>query len=172
MKYVIIIFVISLLLSGAAQAKEKKGKGSPKNPEVSKQTSAKYLSDDKKSDPWINFEINIGEKEIIENYIEQNRPKESKGYKKSKKKALPPGLAKKVNRGGNLPPGWQMKIARGEVMSADVYNAAQSLPDALRKMLPPSPEGSELITIDGKIVRLLGATRTILDVFELDPLAE
>lgn len=172
MKYLIIVFVISLILFGPAQAKEKKGKGSPKSREVSKQTSEKYLSNDKDADPWIKFEINIGEKEIIEKYIKQNGPKGSKGDKKRKKKALPPGLAKKVSRGGDLPPGWQMKIARGEVMSADVYNTAQPLPDDLRKMLPPSPEGSELITIDGKIVRLLGATRTILDVFDLDPLAE
>ena len=170
MKYTLIVFVISLLLLGSAHAK--KGKGSPKKQEVSKQASALNLSNDKESDPWIKFEINLGEKEIIEKYIEQNRLKGSKGNKKNKKKTLPPGLAKKVNRGGDLPPGWQMKIARGEVMSADVYNAAQPLPDGLRKMLPPSPKGSELITIDGKIVRLLGATRTILDVFELDPLAE
>ena len=93
MKYVIIVFVISLLLLGSTHAK--KGKGSQKKSEVSKQSTTLNLSNDKESDPWIKFEINMGEKEIIEKYIEQNRPKGSKGDKKGKKKTLPPGLAKK-----------------------------------------------------------------------------
>jgi hypothetical protein len=89
------------------------------------------------------------------------------GKKSASGKALPPGLAKKVARGGALPPGWQQKIARGEVLPPAVYAQAQPLPEVVIRKLPPSPAGTVLVTIDGKLLRLLEATHTILDVFEL-----
>ncbi len=84
-----------------------------------------------------------------------------------KQKKLPPGLKKKAARGGALPPGWQKKVARGEVMDPAVYEHAQPLPPALVKTLPPPPPGTVIVTVEGKVVRLLEATRTILDVFDL-----
>jgi hypothetical protein len=84
-----------------------------------------------------------------------------------KMKTLPPGLQKKVERGGELPPGWQKKIARGEVLDAQVYGHSRPLPPDLLKRLPPQPSGTIVITIEGKVVRLLEATLTILDVFDL-----
>ncbi len=84
-----------------------------------------------------------------------------------KKKKLPPGLRKKVERGGELPPGWQKKVARGEVMDPVVYERARPLPPVLVKTLPPPPAGTVIVTVEGKVVRLLEATRTILDVFDL-----
>ncbi len=84
-----------------------------------------------------------------------------------KKKKLPPGLRKKVERGGELPPGWQKKVARGEVMDPVVYERARPLPPVLVKTLPPPPPGTVIVTVEGKVVRLLEATRTILDVFDL-----
>ncbi len=169
MKRLLTVVIIITLLFSVAHAKKDKGK--PKGDKATeKATVVSEKSREKDSDPWIKFEINTGEKEITEKYILQNQSKGSKGGKKNKKKALPPGLAKKVSRGGDLPPGWQMKIARGEVLSGAVYKEAQSLPSDLIRILPPSPKRTELITIDGKIIRLLGATREILDVFDLDPL--
>ena len=82
-------------------------------------------------------------------------------------KSLPPGLQKKVERGGELPPGWQKKVARGEVMDAEVYAHSRPLPPELLKRLPPQPRGTIVVTIEGKVVRLLEATLTILDVFDL-----
>ena len=84
-----------------------------------------------------------------------------------KKKKLPPGLRKKMARGGQLPPGWQKKVARGEVMDPVVYEHSRPLPPDLVRTLPPPPPGTVIITIEGKAVRLLEATRTILDVFDL-----
>jgi len=84
-----------------------------------------------------------------------------------KKKKLPPGLRKKAARGGALPPGWQKKVARGEVMDPVVYEHSRPLPPDLVRTLPPPPPGTVIITIEGKAVRLLEATRTILDVFDL-----
>lgn len=82
-------------------------------------------------------------------------------------KTLPPGLQKKVERGGELPPGWQKKIARGEVLDARVYGHSRPLPPDLLKRLPPQPSGTIVITIEGKVVRLVEATLVILDVFDL-----
>jgi len=80
---------------------------------------------------------------------------------------LPPGLQKKAARGKELPPGWQMKIARGEVLDAEVWRHATYLPYELTKTLPPAPEGTILIKVEGKVIRLYEATRIILDVFDI-----
>jgi len=82
---------------------------------------------------------------------------------------LPPGLAKNVARGKPLPPGWQNKLARGQAMPQDVYEHAQLLPVAVLKNLPPQPPGTILVKVEGKVVRLAEATRTVLDVFDLVP---
>ncbi len=82
-------------------------------------------------------------------------------------KTLPPGLRKKVERGKELPPGWQKKIERGEVIDAQVYAHSRPLPPELRKRLPPPPPGTIVVTVEGKVVRLMEATLTILDVFDL-----
>jgi len=82
-------------------------------------------------------------------------------------KSLPPGLRKKVERGGELPPGWQKKVARGEVMDAQVYAHSRPLPPELARRLPPAPSGTIVVTVEGKVVRLMVATLTILDVFDL-----
>jgi hypothetical protein len=84
-----------------------------------------------------------------------------------KQKPLPPGLKKKVERGGELPPGWQKKMARGEVLPEDVYRYGQRLPGDVRRRLPRQPEGTDIIYIDGKVARVIEATRTIVDVFDL-----
>jgi hypothetical protein len=73
----------------------------------------------------------------------------------------------KVAHGTKLPPGWQKKIVRGEVLPETVYKQAQPLPEVVIRKLPPPPAGTILVTLDGKVLRLLEATRTIVDVFEL-----
>ena len=94
-------------------------------------------------------------------------PAPAKSTYGKKKKTLPPGLEKKVDRGGELPPGWQKKVARGEVLDAGIYAHSRPLPPELVKRLPPQPRGTIVVTIEGKVVRLLEATLTILDVFDL-----
>ena len=111
------------------------------------------------------MEITPLEKEIVKQHLADIRAVQSK--KSGPDKALPPGLAKKVARGEKLPPGWQKKIARGEVLPQTVYAQAQPLPEVVMRKLPPPPAGTILVTLDGKVVRLLEATRTIVDVFEL-----
>lgn len=109
--------------------------------------------------PLLEIRISTLERKVIREEVGRLRSKDAK--------SLPPGLAKKVERGGSLPPGWQKKIARGEVMPIEVFKAASPVPKRILIKLPPPPGGTILVAIDGKVVRLLHATRQILDVFEL-----
>ncbi|MBW1911074.1 MAG: hypothetical protein JRJ11_16310 [Deltaproteobacteria bacterium] len=59
------------------------------------------------------------------------------------------------------------KIARGEVLDAEIYKQSKKVPDELVKDLEQQPEDTELIKVEGKVIRILKATRSILDEFDL-----
>jgi hypothetical protein len=103
------------------------------------------------------------ERDIIHSYAKSCTVAE----KGKKAKGLPPGLAKKVARGGELPPGWQKKCVRGQILSVEVFKHCHPLPHELVIKLPPPPPGVILVTIDGKVVRLAKASMEILDVFDV-----
>jgi hypothetical protein len=86
------------------------------------------------------------------------------------KHGLPPGLAKKAARGGTLPPGWEKKCVAGETLPPEVYAECHPLPGELVVKLPPPPEPVLTVTVavGGKVVRLVKATREILDVFDVN----
>jgi hypothetical protein len=111
--------------------------------------------------------ITTQEKQVIREYVvvhsEHGRP----GKKEHKRQSLPPGLAKKVARGNALPPGWQKKLVHGETMPPVIYRECQPLPDEVIVRLPPPPSGTILVSIDGRVVRLMQATMEILDVFNV-----
>ncbi len=109
-------------------------------------------------------EITKEEKKIIAKYLNGASAKKKN---KKKRKSLPPGLAKKLARGGTLPPGWQMKVARGEVMDYEVYNNASPLPEELLRKLSTIPEGTVLLQVGNKIVKVIKASRKIIDLFEM-----
>ena len=114
---------------------------------------------EKPKEPWVDVKVVIGhqEREVIQTYAKE----------KHAAKALPPGLAKKVARGGSLPPGWKKKVVPGQIMPEDVFKHCHRLPDEIVAKLPAPPKGTILIAVGGKIVRLLEATREILDVFDV-----
>jgi len=76
--------------------------------------------------------------------------------------SLPPGLQKKVARGGQLPPGWQKKLQVGRTLPDDLYYPGQRLPvyDGIRRI-----DGVTDVIIDNEAVRIMDATQTIIDVF-------
>jgi len=150
--------VFGLLLVSTAQAKSAKAPQQAPPPASSPAVPVPEQS-------WLQVEITPLEKEIVQQHMADIRKMQRQ--KPASGKTLPPGLSKKVARGAALPPGWQKKIARGEVLPPAVYAQAQLLPDVVQRKLPPPPAGTLLVTIDGKLVRLLEATHTILDVFEL-----
>lgn len=157
-----IIFVACLMFSlSPAYAKMNKVNSKEIVPQVEKEKSLKEILND-----WVDVKIVTTEKEIIRKYYVHNQQNYLKGTK-NREKALPPGLKKKLARGGDLPPGWQKKIIRGEVVDSEIYKNAVHVPYDLIKRLPPQPKGTVLVKVEGKIVRLLEATGTILDVFDL-----
>ena len=65
-------------------------------------------------------------------------------------RSLPPGLAKKLRRGGSLPPGWQKKI--------------QPVPVVVEQRLAPVPAGYRRGIIDGAFVVYEPNRGVIIDV--------
>jgi|RhiMetdeSRZDD1v2_1073273.scaffolds.fasta_scaffold14063_5 hypothetical protein len=63
---------------------------------------------------------------------------------------LPPGLKKKVARGGSLPPGWQKKY--------------EPFPTAIERQLPPLPRGYSRGVISGNAVIYNSRTNVVVDV--------
>ena len=74
-------------------------------------------------------------------------------YYRSRLSQLPPGLQKKVQRGGTLPPGWQKKV--------------QAFPVELERQLPVVAVGYHRV-ISGPVAMLIhDATNVVLDIIEL-----
>jgi Ni/Co efflux regulator RcnB len=72
----------------------------------------------------------------------------NKKSKKSKEKGLPPGIAKKLERGGTLPPG----IAK------------RYIPDDLKRALPEPPYGYEHIIVGTDVMSVEIDTGKIADI--------
>lgn len=84
-----------------------------------------------------------------------------------KMKSLPPGLQKKLARGGELPPGWQDKVRRGEVLDSDLYRSGERLPRRYLDNLGYDSEAAELILLGDRVVRVAQGRGTVLDIIDL-----
>jgi hypothetical protein len=82
-----------------------------------------------------------------------------KKKEKDKNKQLPQGLQMKLDRGGSLPPGWQKKLAKGEVLEESVYNHSVVV-------IPIDSDGMLTVRIEGKLIKLIEATREIVEIFD------
>lgn len=98
------------------------------------------------------------EREVLESWQKGNAK-----WKKSKK-PLPPGLQKKVARGGELPPGWKKKLEVGTVLDPELDQKAESLPEEILKRLPKTPDGTEIIKIGDEVIRIYENSREIIDI--------
>lgn len=143
-------------------------------PEPEKPAPAK-LETTQRAEPEKAKKITTQERKVIEDYVTKHQESESSGKARGKgkgkgqtKKTLPPGLAKKVERTGELPPGWQDKLVVGETMPEPVLQQAQPLPKEITAQLPPPPDGTINVVLEGKVVRVLQKTRQILDVLDLN----
>ena len=76
-----------------------------------------------------------------------------RAHYRGKYKSLPPGLQKKLVRGGQLPPGWQKKI--------------EPFPSTLDRTLVALPGGYKRGVIDGHAVVYDPLTHAIMDIFAL-----
>lgn len=76
-----------------------------------------------------------------------------------KGKSLPPGIEKKYERTGELPPGWEKKLAVGERLDRDVYDHSSVI-------VPLGKDGIVTVRIENKVVRLVQATREIIEILD------
>lgn len=106
------------------------------------------------------------DKDTIRDYYASEEHREQ-GAKGKKQKDLPPGLAKKLERGGELPPGWQTKLERGEVLDADVRATARPVPEQLMERLPVDPLVEEVVRVQDKVIRMSRGEGTIIDVIDI-----
>jgi len=149
MRVLLLSVVCGVVLVATVQAKS--DKAPPKQVTPSAPSSAASAPEQ----TWLQMEITPLEKEIVKQHLADIRAVQSKKP------------TKKAAHGAKLPPDWQKKIARGEILPETVYRQAQPLPEVVIRKLPPPPAGTMLVTLDGKVLRLLEATRTIVDIFEL-----
>jgi nickel/cobalt transporter regulator len=91
--------------------------------------------------------ITVTERSIIVGYVNQYR--ETLVPAPGSAKPLPPGIAKKIARGGTLPPG----IAK------------RYLPQDLLVQLPPRP-GCRWVVVDNDVVLIAAATGIIVDILD------
>lgn len=77
----------------------------------------------------------------------------------NKAKQLPPGLQKKLAKGQSLPPGWQKKLIVGERLERSIYQQGNVV-------VPLDSKGLLTISLEGKLVRLVNATREIVEILE------
>ncbi|WP_432698552.1 hypothetical protein ACQUQP_09480 [Marinobacterium sp. YM272] len=82
-------------------------------------------------------------------------------------KSLPPGLQKKLRRGGDLPPGWRDKLVVGHTIDPYLYRHAEHLPSDLLNRITGRNDGIELLRIGDRIVRVMEGRGTVLDVIDL-----
>jgi hypothetical protein len=133
MRRVISVIVAVLVLSVAAVgAAPSQGKGKKQSgQEKSKQNSA---------DSSVAINVVFASTDVIV----------LKDYYAPRYRNLPPGLQKKVARGGQLPPGWQKKF--------------EPFPVEVERRLPPLPDGCRRGVIDGHGVIFNTRTNVIIDV--------
>lgn len=85
---------------------------------------------------------------IIFGYVGENP-----GFLTREARGLPPGLAKNLQRGKPLPPGWAKKIA--------------PFPVVLDRRLHPLPAGYRRVVVDRWAFVIAEATNTVMDVIDL-----
>lgn len=153
------LILIGGLLSGLpAMAKDKHGRHGEEGDDDDRQDERGHRGGDEHQ----RGRFSEDERQAVHSYCERyGRPEGKHG------RPLPPGLAKKLARGGQLPPGWREKCRPGQVMPPEVYQECRPLPRELQVTLPAPPVGTITVAVGGKVVRLMEATREILDVFDV-----
>lgn len=141
---------MSLPVASLAQPPAWAGKGKGPAGQQKESHEREYRRDDHHRD-YRDYRYSDRERDALRRHL-SNRDYQS----------LPPGLQKKVARGGQLPPGWQKKLQVGRTLPDDLYYHGQRLPvyDGIRRI-----DGVTDVIIDNEAVRIMDATQTIIDVF-------
>lgn len=98
------------------------------------------------------------EKHAKHNFSSRDQGRVSEYYR-----TLPPGLAKKLRRGGDLPHGWQTKVRVGQPIPYEYLRYAEAVPPRLESQLSAGPVGSKLLQLADRVVRIEAGTNMVLD---------
>jgi hypothetical protein len=129
-----ILFVLVLSLAGGMLADQGQGKGKGK-------PDKNHNSQGAGNSASVDVRFSSSDTRIISNYYGNHLQQ------------LPPGLQKKVQRGGTLPPGWPKKV--------------QAFPVDLERQLPPIPVGCRRVVYGPTAMLIQDATNVVLDIIEL-----
>lgn len=165
----VLVAVLALSLTQTAVAAKPEGKGKDKSWKSEKQSRKEGREVEQPS--ALLAELTSAQRDELASLVLEREygftkdsvPAPSNGTAKQ----LPPGLQKKLARGGNLPPGWQKKLQRGEVMDRETYSQAESMPDELLRGVTGRDDAVELLRVGDRILRVMEGRGTILDVIDL-----
>jgi hypothetical protein len=144
MKFITSIILAILLPLGTVYADKPEHAGKKEYKEK-KQKKAKYKKEKK-------------QKHVKKHFSGEDKSRVSKYYK-----TLPPGLAKKLRRGGGLPHGWQTKVRIGQPIPYEYLRYAEAVPPRLESQLSVGPIGSQVLKIADRVVRIEAGTNMVLD---------
>lgn len=85
---------------------------------------------------------------------------------KDQDRGLPPGLAKNLERGKPLPPGWQKKVSQGYVIEDDYYEYFHPVSDDIFPGVQRVPD-TRLYQYGDRIVRVYEPRREVIDIIEV-----
>lgn len=162
----IAISLITAPVAVFAKKSDEAGKEKHQSEKQSKKSSGKKHSESKeemRQDDKKHRFSGDEQRKVREYYLDD---KSVKGKEKNKQKSIPPGLQKKLERSGQLPPGWQNKVAIGEVLDSDLYSRSEPLPDELGSVLNRAA-GEEHRRIGHKVIKVLEGDATIIDVIDI-----
>lgn len=88
-----------------------------------------------------------------------------KPEKVKKEKSIPYGLQKKLARTGELPPGWEKKLKKGEILSPEIMQHATLIE---KKKYPNEfiDQTSEIYRIQDKVIRVIKNTNEIINILK------
>ena len=151
----IIVGLSVLLFTGLAQSAKPEGVGGGSKKESKNTYSGRWLGASrhkkdedekltKKADKENRLFDDEEREEIRGYYRAEGETKHKNKGKNNKGKSMPYGLQKKLERGGEFPPAWQPKAARGEVLDQAISAHSERLPADLVRRLPELREGTEV----------------------------
>lgn len=155
-KLITTLAVGALLATGAAQADPPPwaGNGNKQNGKPHKVEKRIEYHNDR---DWRDYRFSRDERDRLGRFY-QRYPSHSD---------LPPGLRKKLARTGELPPGWRKKLQSGHRLSDDLRRFGYRLPNSYYGDGYRGGYGYSDYVIDNEVVRVLDATQTIIDIFQL-----
>jgi hypothetical protein len=163
---ILALITVTAALQTAAKDKKQKDSKGPKDEAVAvaqPQVEASVSAPEGPASPPPGA-LTMREKRIIQDYVEGSAVVTPRGRASHR---LPASLVGKTEEGVQLPPGWQKTVYRGAILPLPIFTQSQALPREITVRLPAQPPGTQLVAVQGYIVRIVEKTHEILDVYNV-----